>query len=58
MIELKELGKTILIIEHDLRVISNVCDAVIVLNSGVKIAEGTFDEISTDQRVISAYIGE
>jgi ABC-type branched-subunit amino acid transport system ATPase component len=58
IIELKELGKTILIIEHNLRVISNVCDTVVVLNSGEKIAEGTFDEISTDQRVISAYIGE
>ena len=58
IIELKRLGKTIMIIEHNLRVISNVCDTVVVLNHGVKIAEGTFSEISTDQRVISAYIGE
>ncbi len=58
IIELKRLNKTIMIIEHNLRVISNVCDTVVVLNYGEKIAEGTFREISTDQRVISAYIGE
>jgi len=58
IIELKRLDKTIMIIEHNLRVISNVCDTVVVLNYGEKIAEGTFRDISTDQRVISAYIGE
>ncbi len=58
IIELKRLDKTIMIIEHNLRVISNVCDTVVVLNYGEKIAEGTFRDISTNQRVISAYIGE
>jgi branched-chain amino acid transport system ATP-binding protein len=58
IIDLKRLGKTILIIEHNLRVISNICDTVVVLNHGEKIAEGSFSEISTNQKVISAYIGE
>jgi len=58
IIDLKRLGKTILVIEHNLRVISNICDTVVVLNHGEKIAEGSFSEISTNQKVISAYIGE
>lgn len=55
--DLKMLDKTILIIEHNLNVISTICDRVVVLNYGEKIAEGTFEEISQDQGVISAYIG-
>ncbi|GBC69859.1 Lipopolysaccharide export system ATP-binding protein LptB [archaeon HR01] len=56
--DLKGLGKTILIIEHNLNVISTICDRVVVLNYGEKIAEGTFEEVSMDRKVIAAYIGE
>ncbi|MCS6784920.1 MAG: ABC transporter ATP-binding protein [Candidatus Caldarchaeum sp.] len=56
--DLKKIGRTILVIEHNLNVISRICDRVVVLNHGQKIAEGSFSEISRDQNVITAYLGE
>jgi branched-chain amino acid transport system ATP-binding protein len=53
----EEAGYTILVIEHDMHVVEGISDRVVALDHGEKIAEGTFDEVATDPRVVEAYLG-
>ncbi|MGZ5288350.1 MAG: ABC transporter ATP-binding protein [Actinomycetota bacterium] len=52
-----ERGLTILVIEHDMRVVKGVSDRVVALDYGQRIAEGTYDEVANDEHVIEAYLG-
>jgi branched-chain amino acid transport system ATP-binding protein len=53
----KEAGHTILVIEHDMHVVEGISDRVVALDHGEKIAEGSFDAVATDPRVVEAYLG-
>ena len=52
-----EWGFTIVFIEHDMKVVRDVSDRVVVLDHGVPIAEGSYESVSTDPDVIEAYLG-
>ena len=56
--DLRADGYTFLLVEHDMDVIMNNCERVIVMHQGSVLAEGTGDEIRNDERVIEAYLGE
>jgi len=52
-----EGGYTILVIEHDMHVVEGISDRVVALDHGEKIAEGSFEHVATDARVVEAYLG-
>jgi len=59
ILELNEVwGKPIVLVEHEMYLVRDIAHRIIVLDSGVKIAEGSFEEIIKDQRVLEAYMGE
>jgi branched-chain amino acid transport system ATP-binding protein len=53
----EEGGYTILVIEHDMHVVEGISDRIVALDHGVKIAEGSFEQVATDDRVVEAYLG-
>ncbi|WP_413100605.1 ABC transporter ATP-binding protein [Streptomyces sp. Inha503] len=54
---IRDLGTAVLVIEHDMRFIFNLCDRVAVLVQGQKLVEGTSEVVQSDERVIAAYLG-
>jgi branched-chain amino acid transport system ATP-binding protein len=57
IVEARDRGLSLVVIEHDIKAILRTCSRIVVLNSGEKLAEGTPAEIVADERVVTAYLG-
>ncbi len=55
---IREMGITVVLVEHDMELVMDICDRIVVLNLGSKLAEGTPREIQENPEVIAAYLGE
>lgn len=55
---IRDAGVTVALVEHDMELVMDICDSIVVLNLGRKLAEGTPREIQENQEVIAAYLGE
>jgi len=55
--KIRDMGKTILIVEHNMKFVMGLAQKIVVIDFGKKIAEGTPDEVKTNKQVISAYLG-
>ena len=56
--KIRTLGVTVVLVEHDMELVMDVCDRIVVLNLGQKLAEGTPRQIQDNSAVIAAYLGE
>ncbi|MEI6208078.1 MAG: ABC transporter ATP-binding protein [Desulfuromonadales bacterium] len=54
---IRDLGVTVVLVEHDMELVMDICDRIVVLNLGCRLAEGTPREIQENQAVIAAYLG-
>jgi ABC-type branched-subunit amino acid transport system ATPase component len=57
ILKMRSQGISVLLVEHDINVVMRISDKVVVLNYGIKIAEGTPHEVQTNEDVLSAYLG-
>ncbi len=55
--QVRDLGFTVLLVEHDMKLIMSICDRIAVLNYGRKIAEGTSSQVQANSEVVEAYLG-